>query len=52
VDETGGPESGPVPNVGGAPAVAEGEAAGAPSCGSARHAIAAAIAPIWAVIRN
>jgi hypothetical protein len=48
--ETGGPDIGPVPKVGGAPGVVGG-AGGVPTCGSARRAIAAS-APIGAVIRN
>ena len=48
--ETGGPDSGPVPKVGGAPGVAG--AADDPLWGSARHATAAASAPIGAVMRN
>src|SRR4051812_44496136 len=48
--ETGGPVTGPVPKVGGAPAVPEDEGDG--FCGSVRHAAAAAIAATGAVIRN
>src|SRR4051794_38886919 len=48
--ETGGPVTGPVPKVGGAPAVLEDEGDG--FCGSVRHAAAAAIAATGAGIRN
>src|SRR4026208_324761 len=49
--DTGGPDTGPVPKVGGAPAVVGGAAVDPLSC-PPRHATAAAIAPIGAVIRN
>src|SRR5205814_1867393 len=49
--DTGGPDTGPVPNVGGAPAVG-GDPGDEPVCRSPRHATAAAIAPIGAVSRN
>ena len=49
--DTAGPDTGPLPNVGGAPGVAGG-AVTAAVCGSLRHAMAAATAPSGAVIRN
>jgi hypothetical protein len=49
--DTGGPDTGPVPKVGGAPGVA-GDAGPGVVCGSLRHATAAAIAPNGAAIRN
>src|SRR6185369_14909112 len=45
-----GPDTGPLPNVGGAPGVADGGAT-LTVCGSLRHAMAAT-APSGAVIRN
>jgi hypothetical protein len=51
-DETGGPDTGPAPNVGGAPGVVgDGEEPGT-VCVSFRHATADARAPSGAVIRN
>jgi hypothetical protein len=49
--DTGGPVTGPVPKVGGAPGAAD-EVAGAADGGSLRHATAAARAPSGAAIRN
>ena len=49
--DTGGPLTGPVPNVGGAPAVGDDDG-GAADCESGRHAAAAASAVNGAVIRN
>src|SRR3954454_6839053 len=49
--DTDGPDTGPVPKVGGAPAVVGAEP-GAALCGSERQPAATAIAPIGAVIRN
>jgi hypothetical protein len=49
--ETGGPDSGPVPKVGGAPGVVGGTG-GVPTWASVRREMIAARAPIGAVIRN
>src|SRR4051812_28249020 len=49
--DTAGPETGPVPNVGGAPAVV-GDGGVELLCCRPRHPAAAAIAPIGAVIKN